>query len=394
MENIYTPPDHQSKHNFKKKKGKSAEQNAFLILPIITALAFFIALPNLVEEQGMSGNFKILLLAVGALTVSVGVQHAALKHGTFYTSRKSITAGLISVASIILIGFAMSIATIHGIGRPEIAKYKVELHNIDLTDFVYQQDRLASKADTLAPALLSIANDLSSKAKSEQEYSSISGSKHTGRGTITIKFEELATQAATYYKQTIAGNKEREDLLKEANKNLSKYSELIGDGNSSVWDRWSELQELDNLVGQSAARISESAPVDLVRQYVERLREGVSIPGRPEVEGRIDDILGSYADQLEKILTQEVTIIERKKFPLKPTVSDTLDNIDRVLPVALIIFAIDLIFPMVLWIFEYLRLVYRKDGEQQDGGESAAVVTPLPNGHDRRRSSNRPSSRR
>jgi len=191
------------------------------------------------------------------------------------------------------------------------------------------------------------------------------GAAVTGSGSITTLLEGKANDAKLIGDEFELGEQARSDALKEMNASFEEYQRTLGQSDVSIWERRIELELIHGAIVQSAARLVEAVPVNLVDQFGQELITGVSIPGRREVEQRLNDILKENGERIKGVVegvnTQEV---EPPVFPERPGVWTILTFLPKYLPLAALVTVIDLIFPMMLFVMTWLNERWKIEQEK------------------------------
>ncbi len=337
------------------KPGLSTDDKVIIALPIISGLMLGAALPNILSDAGTSGNFKIALATAGSVVVGYAVTRTAIKVGAPLFARRFRTAGAVSVIALGLVGFGFAGATITGFTATDVAQRQAQTNGTKLSQFMAKQNELALQAGRSGATLGFVAADLSQWATCEFEANCVSRAAVTGLGSITTLLEGKANDAKLIGDEFELGEQARSDALKEMNASFEEYQRTLGQSDVSIWERRIELELIHGAIIQSAAKLVEAVPVNLVDQLGQELITGVSIPGRREVEQRINDILKENGERIkgvvEGVSPQEV---EPPVFPERPGVWTILTFLPKYLPLAALVTAIDLIFSMMLFIMTWL----------------------------------------
>ena len=118
-----------------------------------------------------------------------------------------------------------------------------------------------------------------------------------------------------------------------------------------------------------------AAPVALLRGYAEELERGVAVPGNPEAAARIGRMMQGHADGLKAVLG-EIRPVEATlpAFPSQTGVADTLSEIGRFLPLAILLLATEIALPLLLWTLAFVS--FRDRLEREEEAEEPAPAAP------------------
>lgn len=329
------------------------------LLVIVQTLTLGLGLPNIITGSGGFHNLKIATLTLGAGLVSFGVLHLAVSIGAPYAAKRFRLAAIASVAGIALVGMGFATATFSGNILPDVASLRMQDHGTELAREISQVNQVATEASRSGATLGMIASDLHGWVACEQALSCLSKAAVAGRGPITIVLEGLAEQAEAIQQQYEQGEAARENALEEINNHFADYQRIIGQTETSIWERRNTLKQTDNLLHQATAKLSNAIPMHLIAQYAQELSDGIKLSGRADVAQRINAILSEHGKNLEAILESSGgTAVMRPVFPARPGVGDALTHAMDFLPLFLLIIAIDGVLPISVFIMAYLKEVW------------------------------------
>lgn len=320
------------------------------------AMLFF-AVPNIVGGDDLLSYAKAFTLAATATAVSYGVNKLAVERGASLATTGYVGAGLVSVVSVMMVGAGLSAATYSGLTFKDVAELQMQEHGAAIVEHVGEREKSASIAGRVGPAIRSIADDLAQKRDCELAASCISGHGAGGSGPTTRTLEALSGRAVTVGQQVVDGVGVREATTARLKTLVGDYQTILGDGDTGIWQRRPRLQVIDGEVRQVLGRLDEAMPLALLRAYADELKAGVIIPERPAATERVNAILVKHGTSLSAVLASiDGGNTVQPVFPKRTGVSDTFNYIGHFLPVAAITAVVELVFPLVLWIYTFLAL--------------------------------------
>ncbi|PCJ82175.1 MAG: hypothetical protein COA52_20245 [Hyphomicrobiales bacterium] len=366
-----------------------------LLTAIFSGILLAMAMPNLVGDDSWLGIGKALLIAAAATTVAYGVNRLAIEKGAPLTAINFVGAGVTSVASMLIVGGGLFASTFAGLTIGSIAELRLQEYGIELSQFITYRNQIVTKAGQSGPAIQSIATDLKLKAFCEFQTSCVSGRGQGGRGTITRILEDKSARATGIKEQFTAGEAKRKSTLFRLNGLLANYQKTLGNEEKTIVEKRTALQKIDAEIGQALSDLDEALPISLLNAYANELQSGVEILNRPTATARLNDILRSHGRSLEAVLGD---IEQGKKasiiFPGKTGVADTFKYLRHFLPIAAVVFVIELVFPLTLWIYTFFTLYWARIREElakaehtevkpDDDGFGGLIVIPSDNQDDK-----------
>ena len=319
------------------------------------------ALPSLIDVSGISGIAKAVLIAGGATLATYSVNRFAIDKGTDLASRGYITAGVASVLSMTFVGAALFTSSFAGLTLPDVEKLRLQEHGNAYVQFIGERSLKASEAGRTLPVMRAISRELPQKAACELKSSCISGRGNGGRGTVTRTLEQLAGRANIIAEQLEAGETTRQQALSQLNKLVGDYQKILGQSDKSIWDRRRDLQKIDAKINQVISDLDEAIPVAFLSAYADELEAGISIPERPVATGRLNALLKKHGQSLNAVLgTVEKGDQTKPVFPNRAGVGDTFAYLGHFAPIALLTAGIELVWPLCLWIYTLLYLMWGK----------------------------------
>lgn len=370
-----------------------------------TGLLALFALLNLIPGTGPVTMAKALVIAASATLVAYGINKLAIEKGTELAATGFVTAGVVSVVTILAVGSGLFASTFAGLTLNAVDTLRLELYGSELSRFVGERSHAAMEAGRAAPVVRAIVADLEQHTACEIAESCLSDRGSGGRGPVTRALEPLVRRAGAIEGRLQAGETARQAALANLNRLLSDYQASVARDDLPADERRQRLLGLDAAIDQVVGALDEAMPVDLLRAYGTELAAGIDIAERPVAVQRINALLARHAQSLQSVLASiERSKAVRPRFPARAGVSDTFAYIGHFLPIAAITAVVELIFPLALWVYTFLGIVWRKhlgnppppDGDE-DGREkgnetpaandNAAAVPARPNARRRSRRS-------
>lgn len=373
----------------------SINDKLIFVLPLISGSMLGAALPNIISETGASGNFKIVLATVGSMLVGYGVTRIAVKSLAPLFAKGYKLAGAVSLGALAAVGFGFAGASIAGFTATDVAERQVQANGTELSQFMAEKHEIAIQASRAAPTLGFVSGDLQQWAQCEFRENCISHAAVTGAGSITTILQGKADDATLIADEFERGEQAREQALADMNAHYEEYQRTLGKTEISIWERRFDLELIHNTVIQSAAKLAEAVPVTLVDQFGQELTEGVSIPGRSDVERRLNSILRENGERIEGVLEDvEQQDLLPPIFPEKPGVSTILTFLPKHIPLAILIVMIDLIFPMMLFVMTWLDARWKIEQEKFHRRQAQNAVATIPSSSKQKQPQQRRNSNR
>lgn len=340
------------------------------------------AVPNIIGGDDFLSYAKAFTLAATATAVSYGVNKLAIERGAPLATTGYLGAGLVSVASVMFVGAGLAAATYSGLTFKNVAELQLQEHGAALVEHVGKRENSASKAGRVGPAIRSIADDLKLKRDCELAASCISGYGAGGPGPVTRTLEAAAGRAITVEQRVAEGASAREAATARLKALIADYQAVLGDEETGIWERRARLQLIDGDIRQTLGRLDEAMPLALLGAYADELKARIVIPERPAAAERVNAILAKHGESFSAVLASiDGGDTAQPVFPKRTGVSDTFDYIGHFLPVAAITAVVELVFPLVLWIYTFLALhweIFKRQArrEQMEAGAADAVSAP------------------
>ena len=360
---------------------KSRNQKASFTTSVLRGSSFlsgcmlFLAVPNLVGGDPWMVGIKAILLAVAGVLISYAVNKLAVERGAPLAVANYMGAAIVSVLSILIVGFGLFAATYAGLVIKDVDQLVIYEHGERLSQAISQVTENSAEAGRGVAATSAIVNDLQQKLGCEIEISCISGRGNGGNGPVAKALLEKVGRAESLAREVQAGESARVAAVADLTELYAQYR-AVASNDAAQSAKRNDLADLDLKIKQAAARLKEAVPVELLRSYAEELKAGVDIPGRAEAAAKLSAIFYQHGESLSRLLE---TIPTEKaplpSFPKAPGVTDTFSYIGHFLPVAAIAAVVELIFPISLWLYTYfvrdwaLRQVAEPEERQIDPEE-------------------------
>lgn len=337
-------PDH-----LPQKEKPTYLQAGLIISPLCSVALLLVALIQLgVGGGGWLGWIKLAFLGAGAFAVSYALFRMAIEKSAPQATlgyRSSLITGGVTT---FLVGLAFFIATSAGLIVAACEALSLQAHNNAAVTYVDAREAQAAQAVQLVPTANAIFTDLTAKTEGEIATSSVSGSGSGGYGPTARALETLTGRAEGIAEQAQQGLETREALSGELRDLLNRMDATLSDEDRAIWERRNELRRLDSELGRTLSALDEAIPVALLAGYAQELRGGIAMQNPREAD-TINGFLGGYAGSIDAVLSDmNAQQIERPSFPQKVGALQTFDYAANFLPVIMIAFLVDMIFPLAL----------------------------------------------
>ncbi len=336
----------------------------------ISAMMLWLTVPNLISGSGFILYAKVTLLAGGGGLVAYGVNRLAVERGAFLASRGFWTAGIMSLLVILIVGGGSALTTYAGFTVKNASQLRLDEHGDTLTAAVDRSNRASLQASRIVAPMTAIGRDLAIKAECEPKNHCVS--RMDGPSASGQVARVLVTKAGTndaILRAVTDAEAARAAILKRLNELVIRYQVIAQSTDRTVDEKWPLLQAIDAQIRQALADLEEAMPVNLVAGYAKSLAD-VDIAGRPEITRRVIALLRGYEATLREALDSvEPGRPQPSVFPRKVPASVTLAYVTHFSPVATVCVIVDVIFPVVLWVFVFLNYlwgIYRNDPDDDD----------------------------
>ena len=346
------------------------------LAPLLSALMLAMGLINLIGAGTWIDWGKIIVIALAAFVISYAVYRLAIEKGAPLAARGITSAGVISVLSITIVAVGLWTGTYPGLALPGVEERRLQEYVVAKSEYAQNQASIASSASRLVPVVTSISADLSQKVECEIASSCVSGSGAGGYGPTARVLENLSARAQAVADEAGGGLSARDALLDELANVMRAMQETLVDESMSIWDRRTQLRQLDTEIGQLLERLEGAVPAAMVIAYGAELRAGIDLPNSPSTENTINGYFAGYADSLEAVVGNlNAENASNPAFPPRSGAWETFTYLGQYAPIALLTLAIELVFPLALWAFTLLTLLWERyrddpDGERQYEGPS------------------------
>ena len=340
-----------------KQKTKPFTEKLVLVTSLCSAGALAFAIPNLLSGSPVLVGAKTALLTGAAFVVSYGVNKLAVERGAPLANNGYATAGIASVFSILAVGGALFCATYSGLVYSDVERLNLERYGRDFSAYVGSGASWSAAADTASSAVRTIGADLKDKAECELASSCISGRGNGGAGPVS-RAAEAAAGKAQALTQTIEDSQARRTATLNTLGSLqSRFNDVLSSEELGVSERRKALQELARAIGGTVSELLQTIPLAELRGYAAELRNGITIPKRPEAQERLSAILAGHGTTLQQSLASvPVTTAPMPAFPAKTGVSDTFAYLGHFLPIAAITAVVEVTLPILIWFYAYTSL--------------------------------------
>lgn len=336
---------------------KPFANSALLLTSAISGSMLWLAMPNLISGTGWEAALKSGLLALGGMVVSYVVNRLAVERGAPLMVKGYGMAGAVSVLSVATVGIGLFAATYSGLTMREVERLRVEEHGQALGHFVAGRSAAAGQSARIAPAIGAVVADLTEKRACEIADSCLSGHTGGGNGPVARLLAEKLGKASALERQVQNGMAARDQAVDRLNALYGDYERAAADGDLSEEERRRTLRGIDLTIRQAAADLDEAIPVTLIAAYGDELKAGVEIAERPDMARKISGILRPHGQTIGELArSQSGANVEAPAFPPATGVSDTFRYAAHFLPIVAITAAVELVFPMSLWLYTLLAL--------------------------------------
>ena len=354
------------------------------LLPLFSSAMVGLALLNLFGVHGgLIGFFKIGVITLAAFALSYTIYRLAIEKGAPLTAKGFSIAGVISVVSILIVGIGMWLATYPGLVMSDVEERNLYVFENEVVRYVEEAGSDAASAGRLVPVMASISGDLAAKVICEKAANCVSLTGGSGYGPVAKTLENLAARSMAVGLEATAGLTRRDDVLDELKALSASMQSTLADESKGIKERRAELRQIDARIGQTLKRLEETIPVAMLSAYASELRGGITIPNRPDVTASINGFLAGYAQSLDDVLASiRSNNVMHPTFPPRAGAIETLGYIGQYAPIAALTFAIELIFPLALWGYTLLTLLwerYRDDPDNTPRGSGPSDFERLTN---------------
>ena len=277
-------------------------------------------------------------------------------------------AAVVGLVSMLIVGTGLLAGTYPGLVLPQVEERSLQGYLYAVTRYAGARSAIAAKSARIVPTVTAIAADLKAKASCEQSSSCVSLKGQGGYGTVARTLETLAGRATSIGAEAAAGLEKRDEVQTALNTHLARMESTLADEATGIWDRRNALRKQEAELDRLLNRLEEAVPVAMLAAYAGELRGGITIPNQPDITTRINALLSGYAGNLEAVLGGiEVVAVSRPAFPPRTGAIQTFGHIGDYAPIALLTLAVELVFPLTLWAYTAMALLWLRYQKNPDG---------------------------
>ena len=368
-----------------RKKKFDVADFALPAFALTTGAMVGLSAPQLIDPSGLAGWIKIGVLTGSAALVSYIVNRYAIQQGAELTARGYLTAGLVSVGSILIVGGGLFASTYAGLTIERVNDLKLQRHAQALSVYLGRVNAQASQTGQAGPAIDAAVADIELHVTCEARESCLSGRGNGGRGRVTRALEPLARRARQISLQLQKGEATRKDRLMRVNGLIGDYQTSFSATELDRATRRRKLSRLDARIKQEIAALAGAMPLALLRAYAAELEKGIRIPNRAAATRNVNALLRRHG----RTIVSSLENLDRKRpsapeFPQQAGVSSTFAYIGHFLPIAALAGVIELIMPLTLWVYMMLSHLWRnyRDDPNDPGSAPSAPQIQVTGGRD------------
>lgn len=221
------------------------------------------------------------------------------------------------------------------------------------------------EAARVLPAVRALAAELAEQAACERTASCVSGNGPGGEGPVFRALSGESRRADAIAAQLDAGSARLAAGFGELGALQEAYQRSLADESLSAQERRRAARAAILQMGQIVGTIAQDDPVALVAGYAAELAQ----PSGAPVE--VERLRQARAGQLHAVAAAVPhEHVAPPPFPASAGVADTLAQVGRFAPIALIIAAVDLVLPISLWLYTFFALRARVARDDPEGDEA------------------------
>lgn len=336
----------------------SVQQIVLSVCTVASAGMLTGSLLTLLGGGGALGYLKIAFCVLGGTAVSYGVNRCALDRGAPLAVVGYRSAAVASILSILFVGAGLFAATYSGLVLKEVENLRLEAHGAALAEYVGVRANDGAPGSALAPVFASIADDLEKKAACKSAASCVSGRANGGRRIVARRLEAMAERAKAVAAQFAAGVDAGTAKSAEIGALLARYGAVVA-GDEPSAEKRARLQGIDAQIRQALAARKDAVPLGLALGYAAELQGADAIPGQPDASRALAAILQAHARSLRGAVGgPPAAVAPAPAFPKAAGVADTFAYLGHFIPIAAITAVVEMVFPIVLWIYVALTLAW------------------------------------
>jgi hypothetical protein len=365
----------------------SVEEKSMYFLAVMATAVALLGVNNLVPGSGFTHNATVILIAGTAGCVSAATNMFALRHAAFHAAAGRHFAFVVALVAQLMVGSALWLSSTAGVLLPSTAHLRDVEHGTALTGVVSDVHRKSDRMVALIGSLDGIKNKLDGIVGCE-----IAGrcawAGLAGDGPITKVAREWAAVASGLKAKFAEGvnlYRVEGDQVQEL---LNSYRKQLDAGGDALAAR-SDLQAIDGEIKRKISELENSLPMAAVAAFISQLDGGVKIAGRQLAESGFNAILKDCAAQLRAAMSSMTgKLAVYPTFPSLTGVDDVLLYLGHFLPIVMLIFSIELVLPISVFIYTFYSRshdFYLLEGPRKE--PRATAIDPLRplRYHDRRR---------
>lgn len=343
-----------------KKEGKPFVESFLPLVAILAGLLLILAVPDLIGAQDMFDYAKAFLIALSATGVAYGVNRLAIDHGARQAAIGTSFALALSLGSISIVGNGLAMATYGGLVIERTEVLRLQMFGTEVNSYIDHNVKSAGTSAQVLPVLISVTHDLQEKANCEEQNGCVSLTTQGGKGRTWGAVETRRQQAEATRNAVGELEQSRQVAAARLSGLQSEFHAAIANEVLSASERRIQLQDIWASIGRQISRLQETVPDSVIRAYAKDLQQGALINGNANASTHFSSILEGHGRALESVLQQaEQEAMDPPAFPARTGVSDTLRFIGFFAPIAIIIFVIELVFPISLWLYTYFGFLAR-----------------------------------
>lgn len=342
-----------------------------ILIPLVEILLFAIAGYHLgFADGGWLGFAKLAIISIGAYLVAYATYRTAIEKGALLYVKGSVFALVLSGGSVGIVGTTFFTATSAGLGMAPVQEAELGEFVQEIGPYFDGRIAVADQAAEMAPIMQALAKDLS--ARTDQEGG-------TGTGPIYRTLKSLFVRADGLSQQITVSMAVRQEVLDRIAASRAAIEETLTDEDRNIWERQTEMRRQYNQLLSQLGELDKAIPVSLVRSYAAELEGGVLIPNREDASARINHTLGGFSASLtEALAAQKGVAGDPPKFPAKVGALETFRYAGKNIPIILVAFIVDLLFPLALWGYAVITLAQiDRDTNPQRWAKQARAVSDI-----------------
>lgn len=322
-----------------------------IIIPLIEVALFAIAGYRLgLAAGGLIGWAKLSLLSGGAYLVAYAIYRMAIEKGTLLYIKGSVAALVLSGLSIGLVGSTFFTATSAGLMISKFEEANLSEFVQDVGPYFDGRIAVAQQSAELAPILHAMSQNLSSQMDTEGD---------SGIGPIFRALEGLFNRTDGLLQQITVSLAVQQEVLERIAALRRAMEDTLADEGRNIWNRRADLRRQYSQMQSLLVELDKAIPVSLVHSFSAELGGGVLIPNREDATARINHNLNGFAANLtEALAVQKGVAGDPPAFPDKAGALGTFKHAGRNLPIVMVAFIVDILFPVALWGFATLTMVH------------------------------------